>query len=388
MIRWCEMAMSMAMSLWESCFSLSRLRVRSKESGPKISAPPTSPDDSTWRKRDRGAILPYSSRLLYTKRLFFACSHPARSWTICSTTSRQQTPITTCKTALVLPSHHQSSHQLSQSRSVVHNTNQLLEPRLPRASMNNEQHPNGSKPTSIPLHLINGHSPLHSSTSASMADSDREERDTTFASIQKSMGPQKVALSLDELSLDDSAAAGKSAKPEVITNGEHKKSANQYEEVGDDEVEALRAHTAARDLRDEAPATPAEPGSQSPFITANPTVDFDGLSWPSAGTLERLRERDNPEEAKARLAKLSGAVRTILECIGEDPDREGLHGTPERYAKAMMFFTKGYEENLRDIVNNAVFKEDHDELVIVRDIEVYSLCEHHLVPFVGKVSSA
>ncbi len=93
-----------------------------------------------------------------------------------------------------------------------------------------------------------------------------------------------------------------------------------------------------------------------------------------------------PEEAVERLEKLSGAVKTILECIGEDPAREGLLGTPERYAKAMLFFTKGYEENLRDIVNGAVFHEDHDELVIVKDIEVFSLCEHHMVPFTGKVS--
>lgn len=104
------------------------------------------------------------------------------------------------------------------------------------------------------------------------------------------------------------------------------------------------------------------------------------------GTGTRARLESTPEQAVERQEKLSGAIRTILECIGEDPDREGLHGTPERYAKAMMFFTKGYEENLRDIVNGAVFHEDHDELVIVKDIEVFSLCEHHLVPFTGKVS--
>jgi len=71
------------------------------------------------------------------------------------------------------------------------------------------------------------------------------------------------------------------------------------------------------------------------------------------GTRERLEE--TPEQAAARLTKLSDAVRTILECIGEDPSREGLLGTPERYAKAMLFFTKGYQENVRDIVMGRSF---------------------------------
>ena len=94
-----------------------------------------------------------------------------------------------------------------------------------------------------------------------------------------------------------------------------------------------------------------------------------------------------PEQADDRLQKIQGAISTILECLGEDPEREGLRGTPERYAKAMLFFTKGYEENVRDLVNGAVFHEDHDELVIVKDIEVFSLCEHHMVPFIGKVGT-
>lgn len=116
----------------------------------------------------------------------------------------------------------------------------------------------------------------------------------------------------------------------------------------------------------------------------SPVIDFDGLSRPSSGTRERLEE--TKEQADKRLARMCGAVRTILECVGEDADREGLLATPERYAKAMLFFTKGYQQNVRDIVNGAIFEEGHNEMVIVKDIEVFSMCEHHLVPFTGKVS--
>ncbi|KAI9325309.1 hypothetical protein DFJ73DRAFT_633434, partial [Zopfochytrium polystomum] len=114
------------------------------------------------------------------------------------------------------------------------------------------------------------------------------------------------------------------------------------------------------------------------------SIDNTGLSWPSVGTLARKTE--SPHAREERLARLTSAVETLLECIGEDPDREGLQKTPLRYAKALLFLTKGYEENLQDVINGAVFEEDHDEMVIVKGIDVFSLCEHHMVPFVGKVA--
>ncbi|KAG8931750.1 hypothetical protein FRC02_002208 [Tulasnella sp. 418] len=116
----------------------------------------------------------------------------------------------------------------------------------------------------------------------------------------------------------------------------------------------------------------------------SPIPDMHGLGWPAKSTVSRLNE--TPQERAAREAKLAAAVRTLLEGIGEDPDREGLVRTPERYAKALLWMTKGYEERLTDVINDAIFAEDHDEMVIVRDIDVFSLCEHHLVPFTGKIS--
>ena len=77
-------------------------------------------------------------------------------------------------------------------------------------------------------------------------------------------------------------------------------------------------------------------------------------------------------------------IRELLIEIGEDPDREGLIKTPERYAKAMEFLTKGYNENAETIINNAIFSSEANNMIICRDIEVYSLCEHHMLPFFGR----
>ena len=85
---------------------------------------------------------------------------------------------------------------------------------------------------------------------------------------------------------------------------------------------------------------------------------------------------------------LAGLYKSVIATLGEDPEREGLEKTPERMAKAMQYLTQGYQQDAHEILNSAKFKEDYNEMVIVKDIELYSMCEHHLLPLIGKAHIA
>ena len=93
-------------------------------------------------------------------------------------------------------------------------------------------------------------------------------------------------------------------------------------------------------------------------------------------------------DVDAAQAEMAGLVRRQLALLGEDPEREGLLRTPERVAKSLAWLTSGYAMDVADVVGEGVFAEAHDNMVMVRDIEMYSLCEHHLLPFFGKVHVA
>ncbi|XP_032570672.1 GTP cyclohydrolase 1 isoform X3 [Drosophila sechellia] len=136
-----------------------------------------------------------------------------------------------------------------------------------------------------------------------------------------------------------------------------------------------------------APALVPVAGNQRPRLilkTNGSSPDSDGHE---KCTFHHDLELDHkPPTREALLPDMARSYRLLLGGLGENPDRQGLIKTPERAAKAMLYFTKGYDQSLEDVLNGAVFDEDHDEMVVVKDIEMFSMCEHHLVPFYGKVS--
>ena len=96
----------------------------------------------------------------------------------------------------------------------------------------------------------------------------------------------------------------------------------------------------------------------------------------------------NETKEGTKVESVASLVRKMIALIGEDPEREGLKKTPERYEKALKFLTSGYHQNLDHLLNGATFSVCYDEMVVVKDIEFFSLCEHHLLPFFGKAHVA
>ncbi|MEH2390470.1 MAG: GTP cyclohydrolase I FolE [Nostoc sp.] len=100
------------------------------------------------------------------------------------------------------------------------------------------------------------------------------------------------------------------------------------------------------------------------------------------------RQADVFPPKEEQMEEMEDAVRTLILGVGEDPEREGLLKTPKRVAEAMRFLTSGYNQSLEELVNDAIFDEGHNEMVLIRDINFFSLCEHHMLPFMGRAHVA
>lgn len=158
------------------------------------------------------------------------------------------------------------------------------------------------------------------------------------------------------------------------------------------------AAAAPLDARSQRLLTPPSSGTASPTLRPR-IVDYDGLCAPGIPPLNslhaipltnpahstRTRLTESPSSLAEREQQIRDATNTILTCIGEDPLRPGLLGTPDRFARAILASTQGYSQSVHSIVNDAIFPEDSNDMVIISDIRLSSLCEHHLLPFEGSL---
>ncbi|XWK90746.1 MAG: GTP cyclohydrolase I FolE [Phormidium sp.] len=129
----------------------------------------------------------------------------------------------------------------------------------------------------------------------------------------------------------------------------------------------------------------ASNGSQSLAVNTNGTLNVS--TRPDRNTLNGREAKLHPPSEESN-QEMMDAVRTMLLAVGEDPEREGLLKTPKRVAEAMRFLTSGYNQSLEELVNGAIFDEGHNEMVLIRDINFFSLCEHHMLPFMGRAHVA
>jgi GTP cyclohydrolase I len=128
------------------------------------------------------------------------------------------------------------------------------------------------------------------------------------------------------------------------------------------------------------------------FNRANSAADLNAsnklIPRPDRNTHNGQEAQISPTSEEESKALMIEAVRNMLTAVGEDPQREGLLKTPKRVAEAMQFLTQGYSQSLETLVNGAIFDEGHNEMVLVRDIDFFSLCEHHMLPFMGRAHVA
>ena len=129
----------------------------------------------------------------------------------------------------------------------------------------------------------------------------------------------------------------------------------------------------------------SNPGDRQQIRRWRPSPEIAHATTPVVGSLALESDARHDLDRGAELAAL---VRSQLALLGENPDREGLLRTPERVAKSLAWLTRGYELDATDVVGDAIFEEEHQNMILVRDIEMYSLCEHHMLPFFGKVHIA